>query len=360
MKILSWNGIWGGSIEGFFAKFFRDENAVGIDIGSYSTKVVVLKNSSGSETGTPLHVRESFQDSGVFKDKEIEDFDSVCSGLLSLRDDFGLKGARAAVGVSGCAVFTSKLKISPSADAKAAEDAVLLHLSKFFSEGLDGCRHSFYRDPQSPEDVLVTVAREDAARDYVSALRSSGFVPTVVDYDGFALINSYNRRAPSSDGLTVLLNIGHSVTNLAVLKDGKTVFTRDLSTASGELTLEIARAGNLAVDDAEAEKISLGAGSRREFLSAAADFSSAILREVKSNLEMFCDCGNEKPGKVILSGGGSLLHGLRETVAETLGVDAEYADPLRAGRNGNEFPDGLSAKSAVAFGLALRMTERAA
>ncbi|QMU56539.1 MAG: hypothetical protein GKS04_05300 [Candidatus Mycalebacterium zealandia] len=360
MRTLFRNRIFDCSIKDFSAGFFRNRNAVGIDIGSYSTKVVVLNNASGSETDFPLHARESLQDSGVFKDKEIENFDSLCSGLLSLRDDFELKGARTAVGVSGCAVFTSKLKIPLSADSGAAEDAVLLHLSKFFPEGLDGCRHSFYRHPQSPEDVLVAVAREDAVRDYVSALRSSGFVPEVLDYDGFAIINSYNRRVSSPEGLTVLLNIGHSVTNLAVLKDGKTVFTRDLSTASGELTLKIARAGDLTVDEAEAEKISLGAVSRREFLSAAADFSLSILHEVKSNLEMFCDCGNDNLGKVVLSGGGSLLYGLREKVAETLGVDAEYADPLLAGRSGNGFPEGLSAKSAVAFGLALRMMKKAA
>lgn len=279
-----------------------------------------------------------------------------------MRDDFGLKGARVAVGISGCAVFTSRLKIPSSTDAKAVGDAVSLHLSKFFLEGTDGYRHSFYRYPQSPEDVLVTVAGEDAAGSYVSALRSSGFVPAVVDYDGFAVINSYNHCAGAPDELAVLLNIGHSVTNLVVLKDGKTVFARDLSTASGELTLEMVRAGGLTADEAEAEKISLGAGSRREFLTAARDFSSCLVREVKSNLEMFCDYGNEKPGKVILSGGGSLLYGLREAVAETLGAYVEFADPLTHARDeaGGDGLRGLSPKAAVAFGLALRMTENTA
>lgn len=68
MKRVSLNGI-GGVVADFFTNFSRCKQAVGIDIGSYSTKVVVIKNGSG-EAEFSAGTGEFFQDSGVFKDKE--------------------------------------------------------------------------------------------------------------------------------------------------------------------------------------------------------------------------------------------------------------------------------------------------
>ncbi|MGI9558503.1 MAG: pilus assembly protein PilM [Thermodesulfobacteriota bacterium] len=323
--------------------------AVGIDIGSHSVKAVVLRNGSGGEDFA-VSAGEIVHGSGA-------DFDSIRQSLSFLRDDLGIRGAKAAVSVSGGEVFTSRLKVSADAPRRVMKDEVLLHLSRFFPEGMDGLRYDFWKDPDSPEDILIAVAKNDAVFLCSRALSSAGFVPSVVDCDCFALVNSHLRTSTPPDGLAVLLNVGRGATNFAVLEGTKTVLMRDLPHGSGSLTSEIAGEGGMTAEEAEKEKVSLSGGSRPEFLSAARGFAESLGREVKSNLETFLGSG-AKAEKVSLSGGGSLLHGFESGISETLGAETVYSDPLRSAcdENGGDHMKRLSPKSAVAFGLALRMT----
>ena len=341
---------------------FTRPPAVGVDIGSHSIKIVVIdKKDGGMEfSGKAAEVALS---PDCLKNKKIEDFDSVCSGLSFLREDFGLKGVKAATSISGGAVFTSLMKVPPSVtdSRKFTEEAVSLHLGKFFPEGMDDYYSDFYHPcVEQTGEIAIAVAKKDAVDSCVSVLSASGFAPAVVDYDGFAVINAYNgsrKNKPVTKELTVLLNVGRSVTNFAVVENSKTVLTRDLFCGSNELTLSIARAGDLTIDEAEFEKTSLCASSRPEFRRIALEFSTKVALEVKCNLEMFLDTGKQKTRKVVLSGGGSLLYGFSDVIVETLKTDVEYADPLSDLCEGidADYLKNLSPKTAVAFGLALRM-----
>lgn len=342
---------------------FRASPAVGIDIGSHSIKIVCLRKSSENPSDFSARAGEVFLSSDCLQNKEIKDFDSVRSDLSFLCKDFGLKGKHAAVSISGGAVFTSKVKIPPSSakSQKQIEDAVMLYLEQFFPEGADDYYCDFHSHDREPGEVLVAVAEKDTVDAYVSVLSASGFIPAVVDYDGFAIANAHcglqMESGPGVKEVAVLLNVGRSVTNLAVLRNSVPVFTRDLSHSSEELTLNMAQAGDLTADEAELAKISLSASDNPGFLRAAREFAIGAALEVKSNLEFFLDCEDRKICRVFLSGGGSLVYGFRETFAETLRADVEYADPLGgvSAESEDDYLMRLSPKAAVAFGLALRM-----
>ncbi len=353
---------FGFGVSKLYNGLFARPPAVGIDIGSHSIKVVVLNKKDGGADFS-AKAAEVALNPDCLKNKKIEDFDSVCSGLSFLREDLDIKGAIAAVSISGGAVFTSLMEVPPSAagSKKLIEEAVSLHLESFFPEGTDDYYSDFHPRAAQTEKIAVAVAKKDAVDICVSALSRSGFTPAVVDYDGFAVINAYNslekNKPAAEEGLTVLLNVGRSVTNFAVLENSKTVLTRDLSRSSDELTLGIARAGDLTIDEAESEKTSLCAGSRTEFLSIAREFSTKVAFEVKSNLEMFLNMETQKTHKAVLSGGGSLLYGFSDVIAEILKVDVEYSDPIGDVCDGvdADYLKDLSPKTAVAFGLALRV-----
>lgn len=353
-----------GKVAKFCGGRFRAAPAVGIDIGSHSIKIVCLRRNSENPSDFSARAGEVFLRSDCVKNKEIKDFDSVRSDLSFLCRDFGLKGKHAAVSISGGAVFTGKVKIPPSSakSQKQIEDAVMLYLEQFFPEGADDYYCDFHSHDREPGEVLVAVAEKDTVDGYVSVLSASGFVPAVVDYDGFALANAHcglhnMESGPGVKEVAVLLNVGRSVTNLAVLRNSVPVFTRDLSRSSEELTLNMAQAGDLTADEAELAKISLSASDSPGFLRAAREFAIGAALEVKSNLEFFLDCEDRKICRIFLSGGGSLVYGFRETVAETLRADVEYADPLGgvSAEVEDDYLRRLSPKAAVAFGLALRM-----
>ena len=328
--------------------------AVGIDVGSHSVKVVALERHGEGFSAT---AGEAFYGDGFSGARDVYDFDSIRGPLSFLGKDFGLKGSAAAVSLSGASVFTSVLDISESSQV---HEAVSMHLRRFFPDGMEDCRSDFCVD-DSGGRALIVVAKTDAVEGCVSAVRDCGIVPGIVDYDGFALINTYMRSCAGKGlgGGTVLINVGRSVISFAVLDNSRVVLTRDLLFGSGEVTLAIARSADMTPDEAEMCKVSLGEGSRPEFLRISREFALKVAREVKLSLEMLASSGSS-PSRVVVSGGGSLLHGFSGVLEETLGVGVEFMDPLRDLCDDGRW-DGkgdISVKSAVALGLALRVAEQ--
>lgn len=322
-----------------FGGMFGGSPAVGIDIGSHSVKAVALKKERGGFAAT---AGEAF-----YADLFLEGDDPrrAVGPLSLLAEDFGLKGAVAAVSVSGASVFAGGVPYSGGDPG----EAVSARLSALFPEGADGCVSDFC----ACGDVAhMAVAKTAAVQGRVSALRSCGLVPHVVDYDGFAVVNSRLRSRPESEGLAVLLNVGRSVTNLAVLDGAKTVLTRDLPFGSGEVTLAMANAGDMTAEEAEAKKMSLGTDSMPDFIGAAREFSMKLAREAGATLDAFVS--PQPPAVIELSGGGALLYGLADALEETLGTKARLSDPLKG--LCDEAAE-ISAKCAVATGLALRVAK---
>ena len=333
---------------GFFRKVLESASgmlggspAVGIDIGSHSVKAVALKKERGG--GFSATAGEAFY-ADLFADGD--DPRRAVEPLSLLAGDFGLRGAAAAVSVSGASVFAGGVPYSGG----SPEEAVSARLSALFPEGADGCVSDFC---VSGDVAHMAVAKTAAVRGRVSALRSCGLVPHIVDYDGFAVVNSRLRSRPESEGAAVLLNVGRSVTNLAVLDGAKTVLTRDLPCGSGEVTLAMASAGDMTADEAEVKKMSLGADSMPDFIGAAREFSLKLAREARATLDVFVS-PEYAPSAIEISGGGALLYGLADALEETLGAEARLSDPLKGLCDGAAE---ISAKCAVATGLALRVAK---
>ena len=86
-------------------------------------------------------------------------------------------------------------------------------------------------------DVMLVAAKTEIVDSYADAIKSAGLNAVIVDVDSFALETMYEENYDfEGDQIAVLVNIGASMTNINVLKNGGSVLTRDFTLGGNNIT----------------------------------------------------------------------------------------------------------------------------
>lgn len=126
-------------------------------------------------------------------------------------------------------------------------------------------------------DVLFVAAKKELVDDYASAVRNAGLKPMLMDIDVFALETMYEVNYPDApESIVALVDAGASMININVLKDGMSIFARDISMGGRQLTERIQR--EFGVSYERAENIKTGSTSRAS-ISKGSTTSSRWLRK---------------------------------------------------------------------------------
>jgi len=215
-------------------------------------------------------------------------------------------------------------------------------------------------------DVLLVAAKKDMVNDYTEVITSAGLTPVVVDIDAFAVQNQFevNYEVPRSETV-VLINIGASVTNINVLANGVSTFTRDISIGGGQFTDAVQKALNVSYDEAEALKLGGGGADSdavvpQEVERVLQTESEAIANEVQRSLDFYAATSADAHlARIFLSGGSAKIPALVKTIEGRTGVPVEVMNPFRnvdisTGRFDPAYLTNVAPMAAVAVGLALR------
>jgi type IV pilus assembly protein PilM len=157
-------------------------------------------------------------------------------------------------------------------------------------------------------DVVLVAAKKDMINDYVSVIMESGLNPVIIDIDSFALENmlAINYEIDKEETIAIV-NVGGSVTNINIIKNNISGFTRDIFKGGNQITEEIQR--QLHVDHEEAEHIKVGTKVDltsqpiiQNVLKASAE---SLANEIGNSIEFFQSTTTyEKIARLYLSGGG--------------------------------------------------------
>jgi len=105
--------------------------------------------------------------------------------------------------------------------------------------------------------VLLVAAKRTFIDEHVGILEGAGLLPAVVDVDSFALGNAYelsgmiNPQAIAAGKLVALVDIGASKTNINIMSDSVSYFTREFYKGGDDLTDSISKKLSLEVKEAE-------------------------------------------------------------------------------------------------------------
>jgi type IV pilus assembly protein PilM len=213
-------------------------------------------------------------------------------------------------------------------------------------------------------DVLVTIAARADVENHLASLRRMELEPRVVEAEGASLAN-LSSYLELSDVSRLILDVGHTKTNLCLLVDGKPIVLRRIPIAGKHLSEALARDLKLSPDAAEEHKHERGvfeSGSAKPASPGVRDVLDRLAREVLRSVQSIVGDPLDLvyPTEILLVGGSARLSGLAAFFAERTGLPTRTLDVTRTSDGGERFADAGAPLFAQAAALALRgsSTER--
>ena len=310
---------------------FSKKDVIGLDIGSSSVKLVELK---GSKRGHQLkNLGESLLPPEAIVNKVINNPESVIDAIVSLVDDLNKKNKNVAIGVSGHSVIIKKVSMPKMTD-KELREAIPWELEQYIPQSIDDVNYDFQILPgetaEGNMEVLIVAAKKDIANSYMNVVTDSGLNPALIDVDVYALGNMFDANYTEIQDLVALVNVGASIININILKDGVSIFTRDITTGGNQFTEMIQKEFDVNFDEAEKMKYKLGHDSSAELERVSRDFNDMICGEIKRTLDFFTNTiWKEKVPTILLGGGSSKVPNMQNTLQTLTNSNVEIINPFR-------------------------------
>ncbi|MCX8044040.1 MAG: pilus assembly protein PilM [Desulfobacterota bacterium] len=309
---------------------------VGLDIGTSAVKLVELDVIKGAyrlkNFGMARLPRETIVN-GV-----IINADPLVQAIKNLFRNLKITNKHVAVSISGHPVIIKKISL-PFMTEDQLEPVIEKEAEQYIPFDLEEVNIDFQilgQNEETPEqmDVMLVAAKKALIEEYVEVLKNAGLQTRIIDIDVFALENMFNiNYVPEEHEIVAIVDIGASVTNINILKNGTSIFNRDVFLGGNQITEELQK--ELSVSFEEAEMLKTGEqieGIDHELLTQTiAKTSSSIAREIQRTLDFFIGTNYGRIDRVYLSGGASKTRGLKEIIEEKMNNNiVEFVDPFKA------------------------------
>ena len=179
--------------------------------------------------------------------------------------------------------------------------------------------------------VLVAAAHRDLVDPLVEITVAAGLTPVSVEPTSSAMIRALYDPETAIDGPEAIISIGADLTSVTVHENGVPHFVRTIAEGGDTVTAAIAGALDLPLADAEALKQNLDgpAPQVHTALIAARDASMSLIGELRSSIDYYATLTGRSPvRRVVVTGGGSRLHGFAEQLQQQLRLPVFTASAL--------------------------------
>ena len=360
---------------GMFASNTND-SAVGVDIGSSAIKIVEIKKQKGKamlETYGSIAL-------GPYADTEIGKVtnlppEKIVEALKEVLKQSGVSstGAAFAIPVQSSLIFNVELPpqlkesemaaVVPTEARKYIPVPISEVTIDYFVAPKKAASFAEANNPDVPSadtektEVLVVALQNDAVSTYKTIVAQSNLEASFLEIEIFSSIRSNFEHELS---LVLLIDFGASRTKLSLVEFGMVKTYHTINRGGMDISASIAQ--TLGVPFAKGEEMKkefglLGNAEEKEFANIIKTHTDYIFSETNSVLLGYEKKHNRSVSKIILSGGGALLKGLKEEAAQNLHFEIEMGHPFSK-VGAPAFLDKVLQQAgpefAVAIGLALR------
>lgn len=313
----------------------RKKGVIGLDIGSSSIKLVELGESKNGYKLQNLGIAPLPPEAIV--DGALMDSVTIIDTIRELIANTKAKTKDVITSVSGHSVIVKKITL-PLMSNSELEESIQWEAERYIPFDINEVNIDFQifgSSSENPEvmDVVLVAAKKDIINDYVSVIIESGLNPVIIDVDSFAIENMLSvNYEMEKDETIAMANVGASITNINILKNNMTAFTRDIFKGGNQITEEIQR--QLHIDYEEAEKIKVGskidATSQSIIQEVLKSASESLAIEIGNSIEFFQSTTTyEKISKLYLSGGGSKIKDFDIVLQQQIGIPVEIVNPFK-------------------------------
>ena len=311
----------------------RKTEPIALDIGSTFIKLVQLKGSKGTYQLVKFGMVPLPPE--VIVEGAVMDAGRVVDAIKELIAAQNVKVKEAVISVSGSSVIIKRISVTDTTEEELAE-SIKWEAEQYIPFSIDDVNVDFQKlGPGAAEgqaDVLLVAVKKDKINDYVNLVKEAGLEPVVMDVDAFALANMYELNYEMSAGITALLNIGASVMNISILKDGMSIFTRDITVGGNRYTEALQKEFGLGYEDAE--RVKRGAIAEGLDASNVATVMSSVTEDIVGETQRSFDffrstTGSDSVSRVLVSGGCARIGNFISALSERIGIPVEITNPFK-------------------------------
>ncbi|KGQ20094.1 Type IV pilus biogenesis protein PilM [Lysobacter dokdonensis DS-58] len=308
---------------------------IGVDISSTAVKLLQLSR-SGNRYRVEHYAVEPLPPNAVVE-KNIVEVEAVGEAIKRAVARSGARARHAAAAVAGSAVITKIIPMPGDLDENDLESQVELEAVNYIPYPIEEVNLDFEVLGQMPGNaemvqVLLAASRTENVDARVAALELGGLTAKVMDVEAFAIENAFSLLSDTltapRDGIIALVDTGATMTTLNILRNGRSLYSREQVFGGKQLTDEVMRRYGLSYEEAGLAKRQGGLPESYD-IEVLEPFKEAMVQQVSRLLQFFY-AGSEfnRVDQIVLAGGCASIPGIAAMVEEQLGVPTVMANPL--------------------------------
>jgi len=315
----------------------KARSLVGLNITSSAIKMVELSGSKAGGYRLESYAIEPLSE-GAVVDGGISSHNSVVEAIERCWKRLDTPTKYVAMALPTAAVITKKITLPAGLRESAMEVLVESEANQYIPFTLEEVNLDFQvigPAPSSPEEVevLIAASRKEGVEDRVACAEAAMLKPVVMDVESFAALTAFDLvreqfSAGGKEAIYALVDIGANAMKVVVMKGDQQIYSREQAFGGNQLTQDMVRAYGMSYEEAETLKRT---GPMPD------NFETEILRPFLDNLALevsralqffFTSTQFSEVDHIVLMGGGALVPGVAEVVAERAQIDTTVANPF--------------------------------
>ncbi|MDH4234821.1 MAG: pilus assembly protein PilM [Gallionella sp.] len=311
---------------------------IGVDISASSVKMVELSQSPKKNGYVVERYAIELLPKDAITDGNINNLDAVSESMQRAWKRMGTRIKNISLALPAAAVITKKILLPAGMSDEELEAQVESEANQYIPFALEEVNLDFQvigpaSDNSEELEVLLAASRKANVEDRVAAAQLAGLKTVVMDVEPYAAEIAFEQislQLPDGavDKCVALIDIGASVMNVNVLRNGQSVYSRDQQVGGNQLTEQIQGVFGLSAAEAEAAKRSGGLPENYES-DVLSPFRENVVTEIARALQFFFTSTQyHEVDYVVLAGGCAALPGLDDAVATRTQVSTMVANPF--------------------------------
>jgi len=312
-------------------------NLVGLDIGSAYLKVAHIKE------GRPKHKLLNFGIRPIppetIVDRHIMNAQTVVDAIKELFTEKKIHTKDVAISISGHSVIIKKIEM-PLMRGEELEEQARWEAEQYIPYNINDVELDFQvlerRPTEGVMDLLLVAAKKDEISDYIEVVTRAGLRPSVMDIDAFAMQNAFEMSYGGQvRGTVALVDVGASLTRLNIVRDGITMFIRDISGGGQAITEEIRKELGITHEEAESYKVGASHPASADVVPIEVNellerTSDTLAAEIQRSIDFYlATVEGQTLVAVFLAGGAASSHFLGDAIQRRSGVQVQVLDAFR-------------------------------
>lgn len=348
-----------------FAK--KETSVIGVDVGSSAIKIVQLKKENG------VAVLETYGELslGPYENKAIGratnlPAERLAEALKDLLKESGVTTTNSGFSIPFASSLLAFIEM-PSLDMKNLNKMIPIEARKYIPvpitevmldwfvvpEGEDRSKEA--QGAKQTKEVLLVAIHNEVLSNYNTIVEQSGLTTDFFEIEIFSTIRSLldQNKTPA-----MVMDIGAATTKVYIVEYGVVRVSHIINRGSQDVTQSIAKSLNITPADAEEIKRRDGLETDSQgVLKVSLLTLDYIFSEANRVLLSYQRKNKKNVGRVVLTGGGSIMKGVPELAKKHLETNVELGNPFGKVSTPAFIDDTLKSAGAefsVAIGLALR------